>query len=584
MSLFTWIDIFIIFIFLFFSLFLPYLFSKKDSTLKGYFQASGRMPWFISGTAMVATTFAADTPLAVTELVAKFGISGNWLWWYGSISSIATVYFFAPLWKKSGVMTDIELVNLRYSGIGAEILRIFKSIYLGFFMNILILAWVNLAMVKVVEVLLPDVSAKLIVSSLFLFAFLYTIYMGLNGISIADTFQFFFAMIGCVVLAYFVLSIPEVGGIDGLQQKLPPSYFNFIPDFQNPASKDFSVESFLLFIGVIWWSSWYPGAEPGGGGYIAQRILAAKDVESSLLASLWFTIAHYFIRPWPWILVALASVVLFPDLSLEDKGKGYVLIMTKENLPVGLLGLVMAVFMAAYLSTIATHLNWGSSYLINDLYKPYLAKEKSDKHHLAAGKGFQLLMMAFSLLISFYWIKTISGGWQFLLECGAGVGIVLILRWYIPRLNAWSELTGFIAPFVFYSISKFILHWESPTSVLFTVFCVLITILFITFLTPKVDLENLKSFYQKVNPPGLFWAKWAKENNLEWKPSELNLLHSLLLSATGILLIFSGLFSLGNIILKRYDSLVLSISLFIFAIVLTYHLFPRHLDLENKKE
>ncbi|HNN80661.1 MAG TPA: sodium:proline symporter, partial [Leptospiraceae bacterium] len=280
MSLFTWIDIFIIFIFLFFSLFLPYLFSKKDSTLKGYFQASGRMPWFISGTAMVATTFAADTPLAVTELVAKFGISGNWLWWYGSISSIATVYFFAPLWKKSGVMTDIELVNLRYSGIGAEILRIFKSIYLGFFMNILILAWVNLAMVKVVEVLLPDVSAKLIVSSLFLFAFLYTIYMGLNGISIADTFQFFFAMIGCVVLAYFVLSIPEVGGIDGLQQKLPPSYFNFIPDFQNPASKDFSVESFLLFIGVIWWSSWYPGAEPGGGGYIAQRILAAKDVES----------------------------------------------------------------------------------------------------------------------------------------------------------------------------------------------------------------------------------------------------------------------------------------------------------------
>lgn len=584
MILFTWIDILIIFLFLFFSLFLPYLFSKKESTVKGYFQASGKMPWFISGTAMVATTFAADTPLAVTELVAKFGISGNWLWWYGSISSIATVYFFAPLWKKSGVMTDIELVNLRYSGIGAEILRIFKSIYLGFFMNILILAWVNLAMIKVSEVLLPNQSAKLVVSGLFLFAFLYTIYMGLGGISIADTFQFFFAMVGCIILAYFVISIPEVGGISGLKQKLPESYFNFIPDFNNPQSKDFSVESFLLFICVIWWSSWYPGAEPGGGGYIAQRILAAKDVKSSLLASLWFTIAHYFVRPWPWILVALASVVLFPDLATDDKGKGYVLIMTRGDLPAGLLGLVLAVFMAAYLSTIATHLNWGSSYLINDLYKPFFAKEKSDKHLLSAGKLFQLIMMILSLIISFYFIKTISGVWQFLLECGAGVGVVLILRWYVPRLSAWSELTGFVAPIFFYSISKFILDLKSPSSVLFTIGGTIVCIILVTKLTPNVDFENLKSFYLKVNPPGNFWKKWAIQNNLEVKNTELNLLHSLLLSITGILLIFSGLFSLGNLILERYDSLVFSISLLVFAIVLTYHLFPRHLGKNSEKE
>ena len=249
MIVFGWIDFLVIFLFLFFSLFIPFLFSKKEATLKGHFQASGRLSWFVSGTAMVATTFAADTPLAVTELVAKYGISGNWLWWYGSISSIATVYFFAPLWKKSGVLTDVELVNLRYSGMGASILRIFKSIYLGLIMNVIILAWVNLAMLKVAEVLIPDVSAKLIVSGLFLFAFLYTVYMGLHGISIADTFQFFFAMFGCIVLAYFILSIPEVGGIAGLKEKLPASYFHFIPDFKNPSSKDFSVESFLLFIG-----------------------------------------------------------------------------------------------------------------------------------------------------------------------------------------------------------------------------------------------------------------------------------------------------------------------------------------------
>jgi SSS family solute:Na+ symporter len=575
---FLWIDFLVIFLFLFFSLFIPYLFSKKESTIKGHFQASGSMSWFISGTAMVATTFAADTPLAVTELVAKYGISGNWLWWYGSISSIATVYFFAPLWKKSGVLTDVELVHLRYSGIGSDILRIFKSIYLGFFMNVLILAWVNLAMLKVVEVLIPGYSAKLIVSGLFLFAFLYTVYMGLNGISIADTFQFFFAMVGCIVLAYFILSIPEVGGISGLKEKLPASYFNFIPDFNNPSTKDFSVESFLLFIGVIWWSSWYPGAEPGGGGYIAQRILAAKSVKSSLLASLWFTIAHYFVRPWPWILVALSSVILFPNLLPDDKGKDYVLVMTKGDLPPGLLGLMIAVFMAAYLSTIATHLNWGSSYLINDLYKPYIAKEKADTHHLTVSKLFQLLMMFTSLIIAFYFIKTISGVWQFLLECGAGVGFVLILRWYVPRLNAWSELTGFVAPVFFYSFAHFILKLESPYSVLFTVSGVIATVLIVTNFTKSVELEQLKLFYEKINPPGIFWKSWAKKNNIVITPFEISLLHSLVLSVTGIILIFSGLFSLGNLILGNYESLVLSVSLLIFSIVLTFHLFPRNLD------
>ena len=594
------IDFVIIFLFLFFSLFIPYLFSKKETSVKGYFQASGKMSWFVSGTAMVATTFAADTPLAVTELVAKYGISGNWLWWYGSISSIVTVYFFAPLWKKSGVLTDVELVHLRYSGIGADILRIFKAIYLGFFMNVLILAWVNLAMIKVVEVLIPGIPAYLIVSGLFLFAFIYTAYMGLTGISIADTFQFFFAMFGCIVLAYFILSIPEVGGISGLKEKLPASYFQFIPDFENPSSKDFSIESFLLFIGIIWWSSWYPGAEPGGGGYIAQRILAAKDVKSSLLASLWFTIAHYFVRPWPWILVALSSVGLFPDLLSDDKGKGYVLVMTKGNLPQGLLGLMIAVFMAAYLSTIATHLNWGSSYLINDFYKAYLSKKRTDKHYLWMSQIFQILMMIVSLIISFHFIKTISGVWQFLLECGAGVGVVLILRWYIPRLNAWSELTGFIAPAFFYffahigeisrtlflmtgyslfvSLERFDLGLVSPYSVLFTVFGVILSVIVVTFLTPEVDKARLHHFYNRVHPPGIFWKRWTKENSIEPKEIGIGLLHSFVLSLTGILLIFSGLFSLGNLILENYQPLVMSISLFVFSIVLTYHLFPKNLD------
>lgn len=569
----TILDISIIVLFLLFNILFPLLFIKRKETVKDHFQAGGKLGWFVSGTAMVATTFAADTPLAVTELVAKYGIAGNWLWWYGSVSAIVTVFFFAPLWKKSGVLTDVELVELRYSGIGAKILRMFKSVYLGFFMNVLIMAWVNLAMLKISEVLLPNSNPIYIVSGLFLVALFYTSLAGLTGISFMDAFQFFFAMSGCIVLAYFVLSLPEVGGVIGLQEKIPPAYFHFVPDFKAPVSADFTIESFLVFILVISWASWYPGAEPGGGGYIAQRILASKDLKSSILSSLWFTIAHYFIRPWPWILVALASIVLFPGLSADDKGKGYVLVMQK-TLPEGLLGMMVSVFMAAYLSTIATHLNWGSSYLINDLYKPYIKKDKSEAHYLRVTKLIELVLMCASLIISFNYMKSISGVWAFLLECGAGVGFVLILRWYIPRLNAWSELTAFTIPGVFYTIGKYVLELKSPISVLFTVGCVVLSVLLVTAFTPGVETGKLTEFYTKINPPGIFWKRWALKNNITYKEFEIPLKRSLLLSVLGIVLIFSGLFSLGNFLLGYEAELVWSVSILALSSVSLYLLFP----------
>jgi len=572
------IDLVVVVLFLVITYLIAFLSPKKESSLKSHFQSSGSLGWFVSGTAMVATTFAADTPLAVTELVAKYGISGNWLWWYMGFSSITTVYFFAPLWKRSGVLTDVELVKLRYDGKGSDVLRIFKSIYMGLFLNTLILSWVNLSMLKISEVLFPEYSAKLIVCSLFLFAFIYTALMGLTGISYADTFQFFLAMVGCIVLSVLVIGRPEIGGIEGLKEKLEPHYFNFLPSFTGEFSP-FSLETFLVFVTIIWWASWYPGAEPGGGGYIAQRILASKDIRSSMLASLWFTIAHYFVRPWPWILVALASLVLYPNLGEADKSKGFVFAM-KDSLPPGLFGLLVAGFLAAYLSTVATHLNWGTSYLINDFYKPYISTNKSDSFYLRITKIFEALLMFFSLIISFYFIETISGVWRFLLECGAGSGLVLILRWYIPRINAYSELSGFLFPSLFYILGTFILKIPTPYSILFTVGGTLITVLLVTFFTKPTEIISLKKFYEKVNPPGFMWEKWRIENGVDKSKYNVSLSHSLLLSITGLVLIYSGLFSLGSFVLKNYILFFIHLSIFLISIFITYKIFPNYEEIK----
>ncbi|MCB1190831.1 MAG: Na+:solute symporter [Leptospiraceae bacterium] len=567
------LDLLIIFVSLLVTVSIPLYFKNKENSLREYFQSSGRLSWFVSGTAMVATTFSADTPLAVTELVATNGISGNWLWWYGSIGSIITVYFFAPLWKKSGAMTDVELVKLRYSGKGVQYLRIFKSVYLGFFINILILSWVNLAMYKISRVLLPSVPPEIVVSILFLLAFAYTSLMGLSGISYADTFQFFFAMASCVALAFFVLNLPEIGGISGLKKQLNPEVFNFMPDFSNPKSNNLSIPSFLTFVLIVWWTSWYPGSEPGGGGYIAQRIMASKDVKSSILSTLWFTIAHYFVRPWPWIIVGLCSLVLFPDLVADRKGEGYIMVM-HQSLPSGLLGLMIASFMAAYLSTVATHLNWGTSYLINDFYKPYVVENKPDNYYLFVSIFFQLVVMLVSLIITFYFIKTISGVWLFLLECGAGTGFVLIFRWFWWRLNVWSEFAAYISPIVFYSISKFYLGLLFPYSLLFTAFCTIAVTLVVTMITPETNIEVLIRFYKTVLPPGKLWRNWAIRNEINPVSGEGSIGRLVLLTFAGVFMVFSGLFSVGHLIFQNYQLMGVFMVLFILSMGITIYYFP----------
>lgn len=573
------LDILIIFLSLVFSFAIPFFLNRKNSqkTLSDHYQSSGNLNWFVAGTAMVATTFAADTPLAVTEIVNKNGISGNWLWWYGSIGSIITVYLFAPLWKRSGALTDVELVKLRYSGKESDYLRMFKAVYLGLFANVLILAWVNLAMKKISEVLIPEYSAFYIVSGLILFGFLYTSILGLTGISYSDTFQFFFAMSGCILLAILGLNLSEVGGISGLKQKLSNEQFQFIPDFYSGAKNSLSLKAFLTFVLVSWWASWYPGAEPGGGGYIAQRIMAAKDVRSSILASLWFTIAHYFIRPWPWIIVGLISIVLFPELSMADKGKGYVLLITKFDYA-GLVGFMVAGFIAAYLSTVATHLNWGSSYLVNDLYKPYLDKNKSEEQYLKVGKYIQFITIILSIIITFYFIETISGVWEFLLESGAGVGFVLTLRWFVPRLNAYSEIGAFLFPPIFYLIAKFALNLEFPESTIFIVSSVIGSVIVLTYSTKVTDFDTLKSFYLRVKPPGLFWKTWALSNQVPIFETNYTISKILVLSGLGLVMLFSGLFGLGYLIFGDMKNFTISISLLVLTIYLTYKYFPQKLD------
>lgn len=564
-------DIIVIFLFLAITYLLAHLSKKKEDTLQSHFQASSTLSWFISGTAMVATTFAADTPLAVTELVAKYGISGNWLWWYMGVSSITTVYFFAPLWKRSGVLTDVELVKLRYGGKGADILRIFKSIYMGFFLNVLILSWVNLSMLKISEVLFPDVPSKLVVSLLFLFAFIYTSLMGLTGISYADTFQFFLAIGGCIFLAIVVVQRPEIGGIEGLKEKLKPELLQFAPSFSGETSP-FSLETFLVFVTVIWWASWYPGAEPGGGGYIAQRILAARDERNSILAALWFTVAHYFIRPWPWILVGLASLVLYPNLSEEDSAKGFVFAM-RDSLGPGSFGLLVAAFLAAYLSTVATHLNWGTSYLVHDFYKPFIQKDRTEAEYLKITKVFEGALMVSSLLVAFYFIQTISGVWKFLLECGAGSGFVLIARWFLPRLNAYSELGGFLFPVVFYVLGTILFPIPTPYSILFTISGTLVSVGILTILTPPPENIVLQNFEKKVSPPGIFWDHWRRKNNAR-KPEGTGMGRSFLLTILGLLLVYSGLFGLGGVIFDYPEIYIPSGIVFFLSAVGTYFLFP----------
>lgn len=623
-----WMVIAIYFIIIFSIAF--YYYKKSSNTTQEFFLSGRNMPWWLAGTAMVATTFAADTPLAVTELVAKNGIAGNWLWWNLAIGSTLTVFFFAKLWRRAGILTDVEFVELRYSGKPAAALRGFRALYLGLFMNSIVLAWVNKAMEKIFQVTIPQYDAFTLVIICMVVISIYASSSGLLGSARIDALQFVIAMAGSILLAVIVVNIKSVNGIEGIKGNLDNWIFDFTPNIGTSLAEPIyggtlalTVGAFIAYIGVQWWASWYPGSDPGGGGYIAQRMMSAKSETHSLFATLWFTIAHYCLRPWPWIIVALGALVLFPQLGkynlnkqelelyktafveykeakeknillenkikdpqllekakrFEDKdfyesfdnyldpGKMYPKLMLKY-LPAGLLGLMIAVFIAAYMSTISSQLNWGTSYIINDFYKRFINPDASDKHLIFISRLTIVFLIISSLLLTKYLLNTISGAWEFIINASAGLGAVLILRWYWWRINAWSEIAAMIAPLIIYPITKYYFGLESPITLFPIVLGTTLVWLIVTFITKPEKEETLYKFYVKIHPGGIGWKNFAKKYKNIKPDSGYGLLF--INWILGVVVVYMTLFATGRIIFKDYLQGFIALAISIVSGIIIY--------------
>lgn len=569
------IDIIIVLLYFIISFSIAFYFYKRAGKDTSEFFLSGRnLPWYLAGLSMVATTFAADTPLAVTELVARNGIAGNWLWWNFAFGGMLTVFFFSRLWRRAGLMTEVEFAEFRYSGKSAKFLRGFRAVYLGFIMNIIIIGWVNKAMISILTGFfgIDESTVFLYVFAVMAIVAIYSALSGLWGVVVTDAFQFFMAMMGCIILAIIVVNSPQIGGVAGLQNKLPSTVFNFFPsisDTQNAAGTFvLSLSSFLAYVGIIWWASWYPGAEPGGGGYVVQRMLSAKNEKHSLFATLFFQVAHYALRPWPWIIVGLSTLILYPNLSENEKGLGYIYAM-KDFLPTGLKGLLIAAFFAAYMSTIATQLNWGTSYIINDFYRRFLFTDKNEKHYVFTSRLVTLLLMIVSVVVTLF-INRISGAWEFILECGAGVGLVLIMRWFWWRINAWSEISAMIAPFLILPLLKFF-QIEFPNTLYIIVPLTTLSWLIITFITKPTDEKILIDFYKKVYPGGKLWKKIYKK--IPEIPNQQNFLSMFMNWLAGVILVYSSLFAIGKIILGQYiDSVIYFVLIIVCLLIIIKNL------------
>lgn len=529
--------------------------SSAGKSVSEFFLGGRSLPWWIAGTSMVATTFAADTPLLVAGIVSKNGISGNWLWWNMLLGGVLTTFFFAKYWRRSGVLTEVELIELRYSGKPAAFLRGFKAVYLGLIMNAVIIGWVNKAMVTILIGFfgLDPNTALLYVAISMVVVAIYSAVSGLMGVAITDVVQFLIAMTGCIVLAILVVNSDKIGGISGLKNKLPEWSLAFTPSIADKSSDSMAtaltigVGAFFARIGIQWWASWYPGAEPGGGGYVAQRMMSCKDEKHAVYATLFFQIAHYCLRPWPWILVGLCAIVLYPELGANQKEMGYVLAM-RDFLPAGMRGLLLAAFFAAYMSTISTQLNWGASYLVNDLYKRFVKPQSSEKELVSASRLVTILLMAISLGVTTM-LSTIEGAWGFIIECGAGLGLVLILRWYWWRINAWSEIVATIAPFFAYAFSTLVLKLEFPNSFFITVGFTTIAWIAATFLTKPENMETLKGFYTKVKPGGA-WQPVAQSTGIPADNANMPGLFACWISA--VALIYASLFAIGKLIFAEW--------------------------------
>jgi len=557
----TFLDWFVVGAYFLMNLLIGLYYRKKASASTSDFFVSGReVTWWLAGTSMVATTFAADTPLWVTGQVVRHGVAANWFWWSFLFSGMMTVFFFARMWRRAEIITDVELVEMRYAGKPAAFLRGFRALYFGLLINCIILGWVNLAMEKILGISLNVPKFWAVVICMAITA-IYTSISGLWGVLWTDLVQFILKMTMLIILAFY--AVHAVGGMTALKTKLAAvdaargaasggsgSILSFIPDLHSPWMP---LMTFLVYIGVYWWSVWYPGAEPGGGGYVAQRIFCAKDEKNSLLATLWFNIAHYALRPWAWILTALAVVVLYPQLSLPgaDAEGGFVRVWV-DYMPAAFRGLMLAAFAAAYMSTIATQLNWSSSYIVNDFYSRFLVRHRSQKHYVTVSKVATMGLMVLGASVS-YLMQTVAGGWDMVVNIGAGTGAVYLLRWYWWRINAWSEIAAMTTA----AVTSITLRFASPfqdsdpnlfgKNLVLTVAITTFVWLAATFLTQPEPDSKLLSFYRKVRPGVTGWRRVAAlapeipptqdgwYNFMDW--------------GLGCLMVYMTLFAIGKLLL-----------------------------------
>jgi len=555
--------------------FVPALFfGKRAGKSTAEFFVSGRsVPWWLAGLSMVATTFSSDTPNLVTDIVRRQGVAGNWCWWAFTLTGVATVFFYARMWRRSGVMTDLEFYEIRYSGLAASVVRGFRSVYLGFFFNCFIMATVTLAACKIAAILfgLPRWETLLICG---LLNVVFAAHSGLWGVLVIDMIQFFVKMTAVIAAAWF--AVKHIGGmhvlIDQLSQPhLAPDgkhmlhYLNVLPDFTN--NWDVAVAVFIMPIAVQWWSVWYPGAEPGGGSYIAQRMLASKSEKDSLGAVLFFNVAHYVLRPWPWILVGLCSLIVYPELADIQKafpkldptllGHDIAYPAMLKFLPVGFIGLMVGGLIAANSSTILTHLNWGASYLVHDFYQRFINRTATEKHYVWMGRLATVGLFVCASALTFF-LDTAKDAFDVILQIGAGTGLLYLLRWFWWRINAWCEVVAMISSFAV-SLVLLALHKSGvpiPTyagllgTIAVTTFCWVLT----AFIGPQTDRQKLIEFYKKVKPFGPGWRRIRLEAGVteaEAEATHENIPMAMLGWFAGCTVIWSGLFAVGNFLYNR---------------------------------
>jgi Na+/proline symporter len=572
------IDWLIILAFFILSLVIGIIVSKKSGKDVTEFFLSGRkMPWWLLGISMVATTFSADTPNLVTDIVRTNGVAGNWVWWAFLLTGMLTVFVYAKLWRRSEVLTDLEFYELRYSGKGAAFLRGFRAFYLGAVFNVLIMASVCLAGIKIggallglspVETLLISCAVTVIYSSI----------GGLRGIIITDFFQFILAMVATFWAAYEIVNLPQVAGLTNLlnHPDVIPK-LNLIPDI---ADTDLFIAVFIIPLAVQWWAVWYPGAEPGGGGYVAQRMLSAKDEKNAIWATLLFNFMHYAVRPWPWILIALASIVVFPNLeSLQVAfpntivGNDLAYPAMISFLPSGLLGLLVASLIAAFMSTISTHLNWGSSYLVHDFYRRFFVKDRTEKHYVFIGRVFTVLLMVFSAFFALFLNNSLQA-FGIILQIGAGTGLIFILRWFWYRVNVYSELTAMIVSFLVALAFEFIIpnNFSVEEKLIIGVTITTISWLIVTLITPPSNMETLQNFYKKIQPGGPGWKKVIEESEskgitITGKKEKWDVPSGILCMLFGSISVYSILFGIGYILYSQTTTGIIFLIISVLSVI-----------------